>query len=82
MFLMLSFLGLLSLLGYIVYWRYKANQRLDRMALLNLLTEEEKAHYINEYKKVITAHLVYQLIAEKKLDIETAHEIVKERRNK
>lgn len=50
------------------------------MVLLNLLTEEEKKHFIQEYKKIITAKLIYDLISEDRLDIEIAHKVVKERR--
>lgn len=81
-FLFFSFLFLLAIGAYIVYVRYSATRRYDRMALLNLLTEEEKKYFIHEYKKTIAAQLVYELIAEQKLSIEIAHEVVKERRDK
>lgn len=79
--LLLSIAILLALLCFIIYFRYLENSKLDRMALNNLLTDDEKALFIASHKKAITAQLVYELMAEKKFPLEIAREVVRELRD-
>jgi len=81
-YLTVSFVSLLLVISCIIYLRYKESRKLDRMVLQNLLTEEERRHFIAEHRKAIAAKTVYELLAEKKFNIEIAREIVKERRDK
>ena len=81
-YVILSLFFLLGIIACVIYYRLNANKRLDRMVLLNLLNEEEKKYFIHEYKKIKTAKLIYDLISEDRLEIEIAHEVIKERRDK
>jgi hypothetical protein len=78
---LLAIICLLSVLCLVLYFRYLENAKLDKMALNNMLTDEEKRHFIAECKKIITAQLVYELMAEKKYPVEVAREVVREMRD-
>ena len=78
----LCFSTLISIILIILYFRQSEGNKLERMALKNLLTDEEKSYYIDEYKKILTAKLVFEHMSEHKDDIEIVREVIKAERVK
>lgn len=80
--LLLIFFSLLSLVLLVFYLRYSENTRLDYNALQNLLNDQEKAYYIDEYKKILTAKIVFEHMSDGKSELEIAREVIKSRRER
>lgn len=73
---------LISLVFAFLYYRQQENLRLDGKVLQSFLTEQETNYYINEYKKLLVAQLIYETMAEKKNVLDLAREVVKNSREK
>ena len=83
LFLLLIFFSLLSLVLLLFYFRSTENSRLDYNALQNLLSDQEKAYYIDEYKKILAAKIIYErMVSDDKSELEVAREVIKSRREK
>ncbi len=79
-YILLFMLIVLSLTAFIVWLRIKEADRMDQMVLDNLLTTQERQHYIDEYKKFIAAKMIYGATRGDKLDIEVVQALIKEKR--
>ena len=79
---LLCFFTFTTIVLTILYFRQTEATKLDHMSLKNLLTDEERDYYINEYKKNLTAQFVFEHMAEEQDRIEIAREIIKNGRNK
>jgi hypothetical protein len=72
---------LLTAILLIVYLRRSDNIRLDRMGLQNLINDQEKEYYINEYKKILTAKFIYETMVEDRSKMDITRELIKKSRN-
>ena len=79
---LLCFFTLTTIILILLYFRQTETHKLDHMSLKNLLTDQEKDYYINEYKKMLTAKFIFEHMAEDKENIEIAREIIKNGRDK
>lgn len=80
--LIITFFSLIVITLFL-YLHSCESERLDHSALQNLLTEQEKAFYLEEYKKMVTAKIVYDHMgSEDKSAVEVAREVIKSRREK
>ncbi len=78
----LCFFTFLAIVSVVYYFYRGENTKLDHMVLQNLLTEDEKKIYINEYKNIIACKVIFDHMSDNKNAIEITREVIKSRREK